>query len=121
MDRQDSLEAQLQQALEQLQAELKTSQQQIRNLLEVIERQSVQLASQESSIARLDRILMELLTGRTWRTLRAAGDLIKRFAPSRAASEQGIARNGSYLVCDEPKITDRKARSGNIAVRGWCL
>ncbi len=121
MDRQDSLEAQLQQAVEQLQSELRGSQRQIRSLVELIERQSIQLSAQESSIARLDRILMELLTGRTWRTLRAAGDLIKKFAPSQAVSQQVISRNGSYLVCDEPKLSDRTPRSGKITVRGWCL
>jgi O-antigen biosynthesis protein len=121
MDRQDSLQAQLQRALEELQSKLKFSQRQIEALLEVVERQEAQLSAHESSIARLDRILMELLTGRTWRTLSAAGKLIKKFAPSRSISHEVVFRNGSYLVCDEPKANDRRPRSGKITVRGWCL
>lgn len=124
MEPQDSLEARLDQAqrtLERLQAELKGSQRQIEVLLEVIERQDAQIIAHESSISRLDRILMELLTGRVWRTLRAAGNIVKKFTPSRAASPDETVRNGSYLVCDEPKPNDRRPRSGKITVRGWCL
>src|SRR5436190_19723676 len=117
MDRQDSLEAQLQRALEELQSKLKFSQQQIEALLEIVERQQAQLSANESSIARLDRILMELLTGRTWRTLSAAGKLIKKLAPLRAISNDVTVRNGSYLVCDEPKANDRRPRSGKSTVR----
>ncbi|MGI9072099.1 MAG: glycosyltransferase [Bryobacteraceae bacterium] len=124
MEQQDSLEARLDQSqrtIEQLQSELKASQRQIEILLELIERQDAQLIAHESSIARLDRILMELLTGRVWRTLRAAGNLVKKFAPSPVVSPEVIVRNGSYLVCDEPKPNDRRPRSGKITVRGWCL
>jgi O-antigen biosynthesis protein len=121
MDRQDFLEAQLQRELEELQSELKFSQRQIETLLEIVERQEAQLSAHESSIGRLDHILMELLTGRTWRTLSAAGKLIKKLAPSRTVSPEVMVRNGSYLVCDEPKANDRRPRSGKITVRGWCL
>lgn len=121
MDGQDSLEPQLERALDELQSELKLSQRQIQTLLEIVERQEARLSAHESSIARLDRILMELLTGRTWRTLSAAGKLIKRLAPSRGVSQQVSVHNGSYLVCDEPKANDQRPRSGKIAVRGWCL
>jgi O-antigen biosynthesis protein len=121
MDRQDSLEARFQHAVEELQSELKLSHRQIETLLEILERQQAQLSANESSIARLDRILMELLTGRTWRTLSAAGKLIKKLAPLRAISQDVTVRNGSYLVCDEPKANDRRPRSGKITVRGWCL
>jgi O-antigen biosynthesis protein len=121
MDRQDSTEAQLQRALEQLQSHLNLSQRQIETLSQIVERQEAQLSAHESSIGRLDRILMELLTGRTWRTLSAAGKLIKKLAPPRAGSPEVTVRNGSYLVCDEPKANDRRPRSGTITVRGWCL
>lgn len=124
MERHELLEAQLheaQRALKQLESELKLSQRQIETLSAVIERQDAQLNAHESSIARLDRILMELLTGRTWRALQMAGKVIKRFVPSSAVASQGMARNGSYLVCDEPKANDRRPRSGKIAIRGWCV
>jgi GT2 family glycosyltransferase len=124
MERHEPLEARLhqaQQTLKQLELELKVSQRQIETLSALIERQDAQLSAHDSSIARLDRILMELLTGRTWRALQMAGKLIKRFVPSSAVSTAVMARNGSYLVCDEPKVSDRKPRSGKIAIRGWCL
>ncbi|MFL6351519.1 MAG: glycosyltransferase [Bryobacteraceae bacterium] len=124
MDGQDSLEARLDEAqrtLEQLQSELKGCHRQIEILLELVERQDAQLIAHESSIARLDRIIMEILTGRVWRTLRAAGNLVKKIAPSGAVSQEPIARKGSYLVCDEPKLNDRRPRSGKISIRGWCL
>ena len=108
--------------LRQLETELRASQRQIVNLLELINKQQEQLNEHSSSIVRLDRILMEILTGRTWRTLRAAGEIVKRFVPSRSASgSTKLADVRSYLVCDEPKSGDRRPRSGNITVRGWCL
>ncbi len=124
MEAHDPLAARLeetQEALKRLESELKVSQRQIATLSVLIERHDGQLTAHESSIARLDRILMELLTGRTWRALQAAGKLVKRFVPSGSAPAAVAVRNNSYLFCDEPKPNARKPRSGRINVRGWCL
>lgn len=130
MNQQDLREADLgaaNETIRQLQSELRTSQRQLARLVDLVEQQQTQLASHESSIARLDRILMEMLTGRVWRTLNSAGKLAKRFLPGRArlAGLDGpsisFSRKQSYLVCDEPKPSDHKPRSGNVTVRGWCL
>ena len=59
-------------------------QRQLARALEMLEQQQTQIAAHDTSIARLDRILMDLLTGRLWRTLRAAGQLVSRFLPSPA-------------------------------------
>lgn len=123
MSQQDPLEAQLKavnESLRQLQDELKASQRQIAAILELVEKHDSQLTSQETSIARLDRILMEILTGRTWRTLRAAGDLIRKFTPARGGSAMANGKR-SYLVCDDPRPGDRKPRTGKIAIRGWSV
>ncbi|MBV9156031.1 MAG: glycosyltransferase [Acidobacteriaceae bacterium] len=121
-------EAQLEatnEALRQLQSQLKKSERQIASLTELVEKHQFQLTAQQSSIARLDRILMEMLTGRTWRTLRAAGDLVKKLSPSnlfRSGTESvALSPKRSYLVCDEPKATDARPRTGKILVRGWCV
>ena len=128
MNRQDSPEAQLEaskEALQQVQAELRASQRQLKRLLELVEKHQLQLASHESSISRLDRIIMEMLTGRVWRTLRAAGDLAKRFAPRSGGGDADSivlnSRRRSFLVCDEPRSGDLTLRSGNITVKGWCV
>ncbi len=110
--------------IRQLRAELRVMQRQLARALEMLEQQQTQIASHDTSIARLDRILMELLTGRLWRTLRAAGQLVSRFLPSPAASEEAAVvrgRHNSFLVCDEPLATDLRPRSGFVTVRGWCL
>ncbi len=128
MNRQDTSETDLtaaREALRQVQAELQASQRQLKRLLELVEKHQMQLAAHESSLARLDRIIMEMLTGRIWRTLRAAGDLAKRFLPgSGGDNADSIALSGrkrSFLVCDEPKAIDLALRSGSITVRGWCV
>jgi O-antigen biosynthesis protein len=121
MSEHDALEAQLKAAnesIQQLQDDLKTSQRQIAAMLQLVEKHDSQITAQETSIARLDRILMEILTGRTWRTLRAAGDLIRKLTPARGGSHSG---RRSYLICDEPKPNDRKPRTGKISIRGWCI
>lgn len=123
MSQQDPLEAQLKAAnesLRQLQDELKASQRQISALVDLVEKHDAQLTSQDTSIARLDRILMEILTGRTWRTLRAAGDLIRKLSPARGGAASASGRR-SYLVCDDPKPNDRKPRTGKVAIRGWAV
>lgn len=127
MKQQDLVDGHLESANEtirRLQSELKASQRELARLLEIVEKQQLQLTSHETSIARLDRILMELLTGRLWRTLQAAAKLAKKFIPSRASSQDlslPAGWKGSYLVIDEPKVTDMKPKSGNVRVRGWCL
>lgn len=127
MVQQDELEAQLRasnDALEQLRSEFRVSQRQLARALELLDKQQVQLTQQETSIARLDRILMELLTGRVWRTLSAAGKLAKRILPARYSGGSELVvrgRGNSYLVCDEPKPQDVRPRSGTISVRGWAL
>src|SRR6516164_212136 len=124
----DSAESRLEAANEQLrqvQAELRASQRQLKRLLELVEKHQLQLTAHESSIARLDRIIMEMLTGRVWRTLRAAGDLAKRFLPGsgsdNADSTVLSSRQRSFLVCDEPKASDLALRSGAITIKGWCV
>lgn len=109
--------------LRQLEKQLELVQKQTTGILALVEKQERRLADQESSVARLDRILMELLTGRTWRTLRATGDLVKRLLPKRSASSGSVALTNtkSFLMCDEPKRGDKTPRSGEITIRGWCL
>jgi O-antigen biosynthesis protein len=125
MSEQDGLEAQLKtanDALRKLQEEQKAAQRQLGAMLELIEKHEERITAQETSTARLDRILMEILTGRTWRTLRAAGDLIRKLTPGRVAGGS-VSRGGkrSYLMCDEPKPSDRKARTGKVSIRGWSV
>ncbi len=128
MRRQDSYEEDLvaaNEALRQVRVELQASQRQLKRLLELVEKHQLQLAAHESSLARLDRIVMEMLTGRVWRTLRSVGDIAKRFLPaSGGGNAESLALNSrkrSFLVCDEPKAIDLALRSGNITVRGWCV
>jgi GT2 family glycosyltransferase len=66
---------------------------------------------------------MELLSGRVWRTLRAAGNLVKRLIGEKSSSGDSVALTDqkSFLVCDEPKRGDKTPRSGEIVVRGWCV
>jgi len=125
MSEQESLEAQLKtanDALRRLQDEQKATQRQMGAILDLLEKHDSKITAQETSIARLDRILMEILTGRTWRTLRAAGDLIRKFTPARSGGSS-VSHSGkrSYLMCDEPKPSDRQARTGKIAIRGWSV
>lgn len=105
MEGQQTTEAQLAAAnkkLARLEAELAISQQQIVRLLELIAKQQDRSDLQQSSIARLDRTLMEILTGRTWRTLRSIGELAKKIAPSgsgsRASSVDSRSSKASYLA-----------------------
>ncbi|MBV9759317.1 MAG: glycosyltransferase family 2 protein [Acidobacteriaceae bacterium] len=109
-------------ALQRLRDEQKATQRQLGAILELLEKHENQIAAQETSVARLDRILMEILTGRTWRTLRAAGDLIRKLTPARGGGAS-VSRSGkrSYLMCDEPRPGDRKARTGIVAIKGWCV
>jgi O-antigen biosynthesis protein len=65
---------------------------------------------------------MDLTTGRVWRTLRAAGEIAKKILPAgQRDDELSSGQSNTYLVCDEPRATDARPRSGMVAVRGWCL
>src|SRR5579884_49511 len=126
MIREDQTQEQLEatkQRVRQLEKQLELVNKQTAGILELLAKQEKRLAEHESSIARLDRILMELITGRTWRTLRATGELVKRLLPGRSGSGDSVALTNqkSYLTCDEPKRGDKTPRTGEITIRGWCL
>jgi O-antigen biosynthesis protein len=125
MNRLDPLEAQLEatrEEIQQLRAELRTSQLHLVRVLELLDRQQAQIVSQQASIARLDNNFMDLTTGRVWRTLRAAGEIAKKILPAgQRDDELSSGQSNTYLVCDEPRATDSRPRSGMVAVRGWCL
>src|SRR4051794_3584282 len=115
---------QLREKIRQLESELKQSNFRITQVLEAVESQGESLRAQQTSIARLERIQMEMITGRAWRALRAATDLVRRFVPgSRRSSSDSVAltKKLSYLVCDEPLPRDKTPRSGIVTVRGWSL
>jgi GT2 family glycosyltransferase len=115
----------LQIRLKQLESDLQASQRQIAQILETVELQQQQLRSQGTAISRVDRIQMEMLTGRVWRMLRGTSELIKKIVPTRLynSGNQSVALSPkrSFLVCDEPKANETTPRSGTITVRGWCL
>ncbi len=114
----------LKEKIRHLESELKHSNFRMTQVLEALESHQEKLRAQQTSIARLERIQMEMITGRAWRALRAATDLVRRFVPvSRRSSSDSVALTEklSYLVCDEPKSKDKTPRSGIITVRGWCL
>src|SRR5690349_25046024 len=93
-----------------LESELSASRQQIAKVLEMIEKQHDRLNFHESSIARVDRILLQILTGRTWRTLRATGELIKRLVTSRlsgnVSDSVALTQKRSFIICTVTWITD---------------
>ncbi len=115
----------LQLRLKQVESELQTSQRQIAKILETVQLQQQQLRSQQTAISRVDRIQMEMLTSRVWRTLRGTSTWIKKVVPGRLrkAEDESVALSPkrSFLVCDEPRSGDTSPRSGIITVRGWCL
>ncbi|HEY1948151.1 MAG TPA: glycosyltransferase family 2 protein [Bryobacteraceae bacterium] len=126
MDQPESIEERLKSAREeirQLRSELRASEVHLARTLEMLEAQQGQLDSHQASIIRVDRVLMDLTTGRLWRTLRAAGSIVKKFLPADAAngSSPNVGRKNTILVCDEPLMTDTRPRSGPVTVRGWCL
>ncbi len=93
MDRRDTPEAQqdaTNKRIFQLEGELAASQKRIIKILELLAKQQSQIDLQQSSIARLDYTLMQILTGRTWRTLRSIGELAKKISPSRPRA--GVAQ-----------------------------
>src|SRR5947208_11336534 len=114
----------LKEKVRHLESELEQSNFRMTQVLEALESHKEKLRAQQTSIARLERIQMEMITGRAWRALRAATDLVRRFVPvSRRSSSDSVALTEklSYLVCDEPSPRDKTPRSGIITVRGWCL
>src|SRR3954447_23510391 len=115
----------LKERIRHLESKLAQSNAQLTQILEVLESQGESLRAQQTSIARLERIQMEMITGRAWRALRAATDLVKRFVSvsrrSSSADSVALTEMLSYLVCDEPLPKDKTPRSGIITVRGWCL
>lgn len=124
MTGEDAAKAELQatnQRLSELEKQLEVKYKQTAEIVEILQKQELRLAEHESSIARLDRILMEILTGRIWRTLSAAGQTIKRVLPARGGGGESLTHEESYLKLDEPKPGDRTPRTGWIPVRGWCL
>src|SRR5947199_10739822 len=97
-----------------LESELEQSNFRMTQVLEALESHAQKLRAQQTSIARLERIQMEMITGRAWRALRAATDLVKRFVPaSRRSSSDSVALTEklSYLVCDAPSLKDQTTRS----------
>ncbi|MBV8812158.1 MAG: glycosyltransferase family 2 protein [Acidobacteriaceae bacterium] len=127
MHPQDTAEAQLEalaEELRKLQRDLDASERQLAKALELLQKHESRLSAHDTSISRLDRILMELLTGGIWRTLSATSRVAKRLLrPVRSRTMPGLVRGpeNSYLTCDDPKPKDRKPRGGMITVRGWAL
>jgi GT2 family glycosyltransferase len=109
----------------QLRADLKTSEKNIARLLQMFEEQQRLVNSQQATLVRMERVLMDVVTGRVWRTLRAAGGVIKKVIPGGGAHSNGtshlIGRRNTYLVCDEPLPDECRPRSGKITVRGWTV
>jgi GT2 family glycosyltransferase len=109
----------------QLKADLKASEKNIARLLQMFEEQQRLVNSQQATLVRMERVLMDVVSGRVWRTLRAAGGVIKKVIPGGSAHPNGtsllIARKNTYLVCDEPLPDECRPRSGKITVRGWSV
>jgi GT2 family glycosyltransferase len=125
MSQLDPAEAQLEtirEEVQQLREELRASERHLARVLELLDGQQTQIVAQQASIARLDRNFMDLTTGRVWRTLRAAGEIAKKVLPAGQRDDSfSSGQKNTYLVCDEPRPTDTRPRSGVITVRGWCL
>jgi GT2 family glycosyltransferase len=121
MSQADPLEAQLTVAREeigQLRTDLRAAERQIAGLLEMLEEQQRRVNSHHATLVRMERMLMDVVSGRVWRTLRAVGRAVQKVVPGEGNL---IARKNTYLVCDEPNPTDGRSRSGKITVRGWTV
>ena len=122
-----SLEALLAVAREeinQLKAELRTSERNVARLLEMFEEQQRIVNTQQATLVRIERVVMDVVTGRVWRTLRAAGNVIKRIVPGETfanGTSHLRARRNTYLVRDEPLASECRPRRGKITVRGWSV
>ena len=120
--------------MDQLRTELRASERQVARLLEMFEEQQRQVNSQQATLVRVERILMDVVTGRLWRTLRAVGGIVKAILPGegeqRRLSLNGevsngnghahlIARRNTHLTIDEPNPDESRPRRGKITLRGW--
>jgi GT2 family glycosyltransferase len=138
MTQTESLETSLaasRQEVDQLRTELKASERQLARLLAMFEEQQRQVNSQQATLVRVERILMDVVTGRLWRTLRAVGGVVKAIIPGEGGlnrlpsngetsnvvnGNSGlIARRNTHLTIDEPNPDESKPRRGKITVRGW--
>lgn len=124
----DSMQAEielLQARIQKLEAHIKTSRMQMSKLVELVESQGEQLRAQQSSVARVDRIQMEMMTGRVWRTLRVASGIAQKLLRRREPETQNattiLDSKPAFLICDEPRADDRTPRSGAISIRGWSV
>jgi GT2 family glycosyltransferase len=119
----EDLEMQLHAAQEEitrLKSDLRASERNLAYILELLSQHQGLLNTHQSSIVRLDRVFTDVTNGRLWRTLRAAGAVVKKFLPA-PHTENGNGRRNTYLVCDEPQQNDSVPRSGIVRVRGWAL
>ncbi len=119
----EDLEAQLRAAQEEiarLKSDLRSSERNLAYILELLSQHQGLLNTHQASIVRLDRVFTDVTNGRLWRTLRAAGGVVKRFMPAHVA-ENGNGKRNTYLICDEPQPNDTVPRSGVVRVRGWAL
>jgi O-antigen biosynthesis protein len=138
MNQTDSLEALLsvsRDEVDQLRTELRASERQLARLLEMFEQQQRQVNSQQATLVRVERILMDVVTGRLWRTLRAVGGVVKAIMPGEGGqrrlaltgetlngvngSSALVARRNTHLTIDEPNPDESRPRRGKITVRGW--
>jgi len=139
MNQTDSLEGMLaasRDEVDQLRADLKASEKQLARLLEMFEEQQRQVNSQQATLVRVERILMDVVTGRLWRTLRAVGSVVKTIIPGEGGGQRRMLSNGdaspgsnghgplvakrnTHLTIDEPSPDESRPRRGKINVRGW--
>ncbi len=120
----EALLAAAREEISQLKTELRTSEKNIARLLEMFEEQQRLVNNQQAALLRVENTLTEVVTGRIWRTLKAAGAIVQRVMPGKSGLTKGqrlIARRNTVLVCDEPTPDDANPRSGKITVRGWTL
>jgi GT2 family glycosyltransferase len=119
----EDLESQVRAAQEEitrLKADLRASERNLAYVLELLSQHQSLLNTHQATIVRLDRVFTDVTNGRLWRTLRAAGGVVKRFLPV-PGNENGNGRRNTYLVCDEPQPNDTVPRSGIVRIRGWAL
>src|ERR1700722_14361093 len=95
-DSQDGLLAASREEIDRLRTELRASERQLARLLEMFEEQQRQVNGQQATLLRVERILMDVVTGRLWRTLRAVGDVVKAIIPAEAGQKR-LAFNGEAL------------------------
>jgi GT2 family glycosyltransferase len=120
----ETIEAQLQTArneIARLTSDLRASERHLAHILELLNQQQSLLNAHQASIIRLDRVFMDVTNGRLWLTLRAVGNIVKKFLPQRETAEASTGKRNTFLVCDVPGPSDRRWRSGIIRVSGWAL